>query len=438
MWEYKRVDFSTREIYNACGEIIMERTILHVDMNSCYASIECLHNPAIRNKPVAVGGDVEQRHGIILAKNEIAKKFNIKTGEALWQAKEKCPDLVIVPPHYDRYLRFSGMARNIYNQYTDKVEAFGLDENWLDLTGSISYLKKDGFTLAEEIRHRIKKELGITVSIGVSWNKIFAKLGSDYRKPDATTVFSRDNYKDMVWPLPASDLLGVGRATTAKLAQRRIIRIGDIANTPPEQLQRWLGKWGLYLHTFANGMDTSPVTTLGYQSAIKSVGNSTTTPRDLITNEDVRITYTVLSESVAARLRLHSLLANTVQISLRDKHLVWFTRQIKLKYSSCIATEIFKAAMHLFHSNYNLSRMPPLRSIGVRCANLIDAHSPVQLDLFESHAYRDKEENIERAVDGIRRRFGHHVILRGNLLQDKQLGSLNPVEDHTIHPVGYF
>jgi DNA polymerase-4 len=226
----------------------MERMILHSDCNSFYASVECLHHPEIRNKPVAVGGDVEQRHGIILAKNQLAKRYNIKTGEALWQAKQKCPDLVIMPPNYHLYMRFSKMARQIYLDYTDQVEPFGLDECWLDVTGSA--VKGNGLSIAEEIRARIKYELGITVSIGVSFNKIFAKLGSDYKKPDAITVISRENYRQIAWPLPASDLLYVGRSTEKRLTSMGIHTIGDLAGTSNKLLRSLFGKWAMCFTAF--------------------------------------------------------------------------------------------------------------------------------------------------------------------------------------------
>lgn len=221
-----------------------DRTILHCDMNNFYASVECLYNPALRGKPVAVGGDVEARHGIILAKNYEAKKYGVQTGEALWQAKQKCPGLTIVPPSFEKYLRFSRLAREIYGCYTDRIESFGLDECWLDLTGS-ERLFGGGKAVADKLRERIKFELGVTISVGVSHNKIFAKLGSDMKKPDATTVITRENYKDVVWPLPVSDLLFVGPATTRKLARYGIHTIGQLAQADGRRMagaaagQKW-------------------------------------------------------------------------------------------------------------------------------------------------------------------------------------------------------
>ena len=412
----------------------MGRAILHIDMNSCYASIECLHHPEIRHLPVAVGGDVEARHGIILAKNELAKRAGVKTGEALWQAKQKCPDLVTVPPHYQLYLRFSRMARAIYAEYTDLIEPFGLDEAWIDVTGSGVF--GDAVEIAETIRNRVKFELGITVSIGVSFNKIFAKLGSDYKKPDAVTVFGKDDYREKVWPLPVEELLYVGPATTRKLRARCIRTIGDLAQTGPSLLHSWLGKMGYVLHAFANGNDPSPVAPLGEEAIIKSIGNSTTTPRDLTCEEDVNIIFYVLAESVAARMRENGFRAKTVQISLRDTGLFSFERQCKLEFPSCLASELHDAGMRLLQDNYRFRK--PLRSVGIRGMDLVPIQTAIQLNFFEDPVRREKRERLEVAVDELRRRFGHAAVSRAVTMCDPSLGTLNPKDDHTIHPVGYF
>ena len=412
----------------------MGRAILHIDMNSCYASIECLHHPEIRRLPVAVGGDVEARHGIILAKNELAKRAGVKTGEALWQAKQKCPDLVIVPPHYQLYLRFSRMARAIYAEYTDLIEPFGLDEAWIDVTGSGVF--GDAIEIAETIRKRVKFELGITVSIGVSFNKIFAKLGSDYKKPDAVTVFGKDDYREKVWPLPVEELLYVGPATTRKLRARCIRTIGDLAQTDPSLLHSWLGKMGYVLHAFANGNDPSPVAPLGEEAIIKSIGNSTTTPRDLTCEEDVNIIFYVLAESVAARMRENGFRAKTVQISLRDTDLFSFERQCKLESPSCLASELHDAGMRLLQDHYRFRK--PLRSVGIRGMDLVPIQTAMQLNFFEDPVRREKRERLEVAVDELRRRFGHAAVSRAVTMCDPSLGTINPKDDHTIHPVGYF
>ena len=278
------------------------RTILHSDINSCYATIEHLHHPELSGKPIAVGGDPEARHGIVLTADYMAKKRGVKTGMALWQAKQVCPEITFISPRMDLYLRFSRMAHEIYGEYTDLQEPYGIDESWLDVTASAS-IKGDGYTIAEEISNRMKSELGITVSIGVSFNKIFAKLGSDYKKPDAITTMYQDEFKSKAWKLPASDLLYVGRSTNQKLCRLGIKTIGDLAEIDESILQSQLGKMGSILWAFANGYDDSPVKVENTRAPIKSVGNSTTTPRDLENDEDVKIVLYILAESVATRLR---------------------------------------------------------------------------------------------------------------------------------------
>ena len=374
----------------------MDRIILHSDCNCFYASVEMLYHPELSGKPLAVGGDPEARHGIVLTANYIAKKRGVKTGMALWQAKNACPDVVFVPPRMDLYLRFSRLARQIYLEYTDQVESFGCDEAWLAVEGSRS-IKGDGMEIAREINRRIKYELGITVSIGVSWNKIFAKLGSDYKKPDAITEITRENYRSIVWPLKASDLLYVGRSTERKLARFGIKTIGELANTDPGFLQSQLGKMGLVLHGFANGLDSSPVTKDGYLAPIKSIGNSTTTPRDLVNDTDVKIILMALSESVSARLRKNGFVACVVEISVRDNGLFSFTRQVKLRRPTNITNEIMQAAYGLFRDHYTWEH--PIRSLGVRGSSLVADTAPIQLDLFTDENRRLKMEKLDKMVN---------------------------------------
>lgn len=412
----------------------MKRTILHSDMNNCYASIELLHRPELRGKPLAVGGDPEARHGIVLAKDQLAKKAGVKTGMALWQAKQVCPDIVFVPPRMDLYLRFSRLAHEIYSDYTDRQEAFGIDESWLDVTESCS-LKGSGEKIAEEISRRIKKELGITVSIGVSWNKIFAKLGSDYKKPDAITVINQENYKNIVWPLPVEDLLFVGRATKKKLNKLGIYTIGALAETDSDILKIHLGKVGMILSYFANGTDNTPVCYRDENAPIKSIGNSTTTPRDLTTETDVSIIVWLLAESVSARLREHHFVGNVVEISVRDKDLFSFTRQKKVPLSTNITSEIATYAMELFRANYNWQK--PIRSVGVRVSDLQIDTAPVQLSLFSDQERRERYHRMDQTVDIIRKRFGFYSIQRGIMYQDKKLSALNAKEDNIVHPCGY-
>lgn len=410
----------------------MDRIILHSDCNSFYASVECLHRPEIRDKPVAVGGDVEQRHGIILAKNELAKKYNIKTGEALWQARQKCPDLVIVPPRFELYQRFSRLCHEIYLDYTDQVEPFGLDECWLDVTAAGA----NGVRIAHEIRERIKYELGITVSIGVSYNKIFAKLGSDYKKPDAVTEIGRANYQEMAWPLPAGDLLYVGSATRRKLESYCKRTIGDLASTPEKTLKGWFGKWGSVLYCFANGYDLTPVSRYTDQQIVKSIGNSTTTPRDLVDNEDVKIILYVLADSVARRLREHGCKGRTISISVRDNQLSSFTRQHTLSCYTNITAEIAQAGMELFVQHYHWQC--PIRSFGIGISDLVSDATPLQLDLFGDRQEQLRRERLDTAIDDLKRRFGTYAVRPAVLLQDTNLSAIDPKRDHTIHPVGYF
>ena len=403
-------------------------------MNNCYASIELLHRPELRGKPLAVGGDPEARHGIVLAKDQLAKKAGVKTGMALWQAKQVCPDIVFVPPRMDLYLRFSHLAHEIYSDYTDRQEAFGIDESWLDVTESCS-LKGSGEKIAEEISRRIKKELGITVSIGVSWNKIFAKLGSDYKKPDAITVINQENYKNIVWPLPVEDLLFVGRATKKKLNKLGIYTIGGLAETDPYIIKIHLGKVGIILSYFANGNDNTPVCYQDENAPIKSIGNSTTTPRDLTTETDVSIIVWLLAESVSARLREHHFVGNVVEISVRDKDLFSFTRQKKVPLSTNITSEIATYAMELFRANYNWQK--PIRSVGVRVSDLQIDTAPVQLSLFSDQERRERYHRMDQTVDIIRKRFGFYSIQRGIMYQDRKLSALNAKEDNIVHPCGY-
>lgn len=412
----------------------MSRKILHVDANAFYASVECQRRPELRNKPVAVCGDPDARHGIVLTANYHAKPRGVKTGMAIWQAKQQCPDLVVLPADMDEYIRISRLARGIYEDYTDQVEPFGLDECWLDVTGSTG-LFGSSMQIAEKISERVKFELGITVSIGVSDNKITAKLGSDYKKPDAITRIEQDNYKEIVYPLPVEDLLYVGPATSSKLRRVGIDTIGKLAEESPRFLETRLGKMGLILHTFANGRDISPVQKTSHIRAIKSVGNSATTPRDLITDDDVRLMLFLLSESVACRMRELGSRCTTVEISVRDTDLSWFSRQRKLPSPSCSSAEITQTAFELFKRNYHWNK--PIRSIGVRGCGLVPAQD-MQLSLFPDDKKHERWERLDVTVDELRQRYGYMSIRRALMDTDPILGRINPKDGHTVHPIGYF
>ena len=413
----------------------MGRTILHSDVNCFYASVEHLHHPELEGKPIAVGGDPESRHGIILTADYIAKKHGVKTGMALWQAKQVCPELTFIAPRMDLYLRFSRMAHEIYGDYTDLQEPYGIDESWLDVSASAS-VKGDGEKIAKEISNRMKKELGITVSIGISYNKIFAKLGSDYKKPDAITTMYENEFQTKAWDLPVSDLLYVGRSTHQKLARFGIKSIGDLARTDEKMLNLQLGKMGSILWAFANGYDDSPVKIENTHAPIKSVGNSTTTPRDLLTDEDVKIVLYMLSESVASRLRKNGFRCRVVEISVRDNELYTFTRQHKIMNATNITGEIAEEAYRIFKENYTWHK--PIRSIGVRGADLVTDDYWEQIDLFCSMEKREKLMKMDGAMDDLRRRFGYFCVQRGIMYQDKILSTLDAESTHTVHPHGYF
>ncbi len=392
------------------------RTILHSDLNNFYASVECLYHPELAQKPMAVTGDPELRHGIILSKNEIAKAYGVKTAEPLWMAKQKCPDIVFVPAHHAVYQEYSNYAREIYLHYTDQVENFGLDECWLDVTGSFR-LFGSGEKIANEIRSRMRKKLGITVSVGVSFTKTFAKLGSDMKKPDGTTVISYENMKNIVWPLPVSSLLYIGQATTRKLNRYGIYTIGELASSRPDFIRYILGKNGISLWQCANGLDISPVQNIAASQELKSVGNSITTPHDLATEEQVKVSLFTLSDNVAARLRKHNLTCSSVQIWLRENTLFSYERQKALSFTTSNSKDIFSAAYELYC--YNKPKHP-LRSVGVRAIQLIDA-APLQLSFLPQEQDREKEDKLERSVDRIRERFGFSSIQRGIALMEKNI-----------------
>ena len=372
----------------------MGRHILHIDMNCFYASVEMQRHPEYRNVPLAVCGSQEDRHGIVLTANYLAKPRGVKVGQAIWQAKQVCPELVTLPPD------MSPMA------------------------------------IAQEISERIKFELGITASIGVADNKITAKLGSDYKKPDAITRIEADNYKEIVYPLPVDDLLYVGPATSRKLHGIGVHTIGQLAELDTDCLVHKLGKMGIVLKTFAMGQDRTPVTKTDHIPTIKSVGNSATTPRDMTCDEDVHLMLLLLAESVTSRMRELCSKCTTVEVSVRDTGLSWFTRQRKLPMPSCSSDELAEVAFQLFKANYRWQS--PIRSIGIRGSGLVEASPFAQCSVFPEDQRRERWEQLDKTVDGLRSRYGYHSIRRAVMYGDQLLGSINPRDDHTVHPVGFF
>ena len=409
----------------------MDRQILLSDLNACYASIEIARRPELRGKPVAVCGSVEHRHGIILAKSALAKEAGVKTGMARWQALQRCPNLITVTPNMDLYLKVTDRVREIYSDYSDLRDDFSIDESWIDLTGTCRAGREGA--IANEIRERLKAETGLTASMGLSWNKIFAKIGSDIAPPDSVAEITRDNVKEKVWPLPAETLMGVGPATKRKLNEMGIETHGELAAAKPDVLKRRFGKIGLVLFAYANGLDNTPVRAEGTGPLVKSIGNSTTTARDLVCDEDVRIVLMTLAESVGTRLREHGFKGFVLEISLRTTDLRWRSHQRKLERATDITREILDVCFELFKE----VQMLPLRSIGIRAATLVHSDAPEQLDLFVSEKKLDYQRSIDRTVDDIRRRYGFHSVHRGLLGLDDKLGKLNAREDHTVHPVGF-
>ena len=385
----------------------MKRIIFHIDQNCYFASVEMISKPELRNVPMAVAGDAKLRHGIILAKNEPAKKYGIKTAEAIWQAQAKCPDLVLVDAHHEKYEFYSKKLREMYSEYTDRVEPFGLDECWLDMTGVVSdYIEAEEVAL--EIRNRVKEEFKLTCSVGISFNKVFAKLGSDYKKPDATTVFSDTDWKDKIWPLPVSDLLFVGKHTAERLSKINVKTIGDLALTDGEFISRYLGKAGVMLWEYANGLDDAPVAESGYKRIPKSVGNSTTTAEDMTSDRQIEKTFHMLSESVAMRLRKHSLKGSVVQITVRDCDLGIYEKQRILYRATDDAKDIYSAAKELFKESYDWNK--GVRSIGVRCSKLVRSDSGEQLSLFTEVQTSERDNKLNKAIDEINRRYGKSVV----------------------------
>ena len=372
----------------------VDRVILHIDMNNFYASVETLYDPSLKDIPMAVGGDKERRHGIVLAKNMLAKAKGVKTAEALWEAERKCPGIKFVPPHFERYAKYSRLAKEIYMQYTDMVESFGLDECW-----------------------RVKDELGLTVSIGVSFNKIFAKLGSDYKKPDAVTEFTRENFKELVWPLPAADLLFVGKSTQEALRKYGIYTIGDAAKADRKLLKRLFGKAGEQLSMYANGEDRSPVRRVNEHEEVKSIGNSTTAVHDLKDDGEIRAELYMLSESVAQRLREKGLCGYNVQLSVRKYNLETYQRQKMLDTAVADSKSIFDAAYGLFRAHHTGES---IRSIGVRVSSLVPLGMS-QCSLFEDAARGQKAQKLETTVDFLRCKYGGDIIDRGIKVIHKDL-----------------
>ena len=395
-----------------------ERAVLHSDLNSFYASVEMMLDPSLRGKAVAVCGSTEDRHGIVLAKSDLAKKAGVKTGMVNWEARQLCRNLIIVPPQYDQYLKYSKLTQSIYQRYTDMIEPFGMDECWLDVTGSRA-MCGDALTIAESIRKSVREELGLTVSIGVSYNKIFAKLGSDMKKPDAITQIRREEVRDKIWPLDCSEMIYCGRATTAKLAKYGIHTIGQVAETDPAFLKHLLGVNGLALWRFANGTDTSRVMHKDFVSPVKSIGHGITCTADLDGEEEVWRVILELSQDIGHRLRVHELSARGVQVYVRGNDLLGSQFQCKLPFTTQLPSEIANAAFRVFRERYRWSSK--VRAVTVRAIDLVPQTSPNQLSIFINAEKLDRRERLQDAIEELRGRFGKTAITYATLLGDLKM-----------------
>ena len=394
------------------GGAYMNRIILHCDLNSFYASVELLSHPEFRNIPAAVCGDPTSRHGIILAKNDPAKKFGIQTAETIWQARKKCPELVLLPPHHALYREYSQKVNAIYDEYTDLVEPFGIDESWLDITHTLHLFGGDARALADSLRSRIKREFGLTLSIGVSFNKVFAKLGSDYRKPDATTVISLENWREIVWPLPVGAMLYVGGAAQKILRKYGIETIGQLAACRRETLETLLGKLGGQLCDYANGLDDSPVRSRYEAEPVKSVGNGTTFPENLTTRQQITDGIAMLTDEVASRLRHYGLYAGGIQVTVRNPEFHDRSRQRQFSAPTHLFRDLMGTAMELINE---LWKPPsPVRLLRVTAINLVPADEAFeQVDLFSSTVNRERQERLESTMAKIRDKYGSSSIAFG-------------------------
>ncbi len=391
-----------------------ERLILHCDLNNFFASVECLSHPEWREVPMAVGGSAEDRHGIILAKNEKAKKFGVKTAEALWEAKLKCPELIIAAPHYEDYVFYSKKVRSIYEEYTDRVEPFGMDECWLDVTGS-TMLFGNGREIGYEIKERVKKETGLTISVGVSFNKVFAKLASDLKKPDAVTVIDRENFRSVVRPLKAQEMIGVGKATLRRLNAIGVYTLGELADTDPKMLRLTFGKAGEELWRAASGLDNAPVLSRNEIPPAKSIGRSVTGKKDLKSNDEVAAVMLYLTGKVASGLRDNNVMATSVQIHIRDEKLLVRECQAPLSQPTRIVEMLFSLGMELFVNNW--SWKSNVRSIGIRACGLVPENSASQYNLFYSSCRYDKLEKLEAQVYEICRKYGKNALFRASTMR---------------------
>ncbi len=405
-----------------------ERLIFHCDCNNFFASCECLERPELKTVPMAVAGDPENRVGIVVAKNEIAKQYGVKTTDTVWQAKRKCPDIVFVPPRHHYYKQISDRVNAVYLDYTDYVEPASIDESYLDLSGTLGYYHMTARELADSIRKRVREEIGVTISVGAAGNKIFAKMGSDYRKPDATTVILGDDYKTILWPLPVSDLMFAGRASVKQLNQKGIHTVGDLALQPRERITALLGKGGETLWRFANGLDDEPVRLWGDVPEVKSVSHGMTFRRDLVTREEIETGVSAQAERVAMSLRRQNLKGSVISVQIKTPLLTVISRQVSLNHDTWLEHEIRDTAIRLIADNWRIG--DPIRAITVGVSKLVPAEEATeQMDLFDlldggteaGSEERNRQDRMEAAVDALRRKLGNAAVTLG-MRENEEIG----------------
>ena len=413
---------------------MQDRWVIHSDINNFFAAVACLKNPAIRKLPVAICGDIKLRHGIVMAKNMLAKDSGVKTAITNGQALEKCPELHIEPPDEETYDEFSkDINYYLYSNYSNLVEKFSIDESFIDITDLVRD-KYDARIIADEIRIKMREEYGLTCSVGVSFNKSISKLASDLYKPDATTIITRENFKEIVWKLPADSLIGIGKSAMRAFKIMKITTIGDIAIAPVDLMEKIFGKWGWYFHRYANGEENSSVKHKEYVIQPKTIGNVETTPRDMKTIEDVKRVIYMLSERVTSRMREQNYKCRTVQVSIREYDLKFCERQGKLEQPSYITNNIAEKAMDIFKTRYNFTK--PLRSIGVKACDLVPETVMIQNSFFDDIEQDEKREKIAKTMDRLRNMFGYEVIKRGITLEDKILTTIPTDYNRSSYRIG--
>lgn len=412
----------------------MDPIILHCDLNNFYASVECLKRPELKDVPMAVCGSADDRRGVILAKNPIAKALGVKTAESLWQARKKCPDLITVNPHHDEYRIYSKKVRAIYERFTDLIEPFGIDECWLDVTGS-TRLFGEPQEIATLIRNTVKEELGLSISVGISYNKIFAKMGSDMKQLGPIVTITKENFKDLLWPMQMGEMFGAGKATVKKLRGIGVETIGEFAALPYKDMKTMFGKGGEALWTNVNGLNRSPVTHVDFHDEIKSVGHGVTCNRDLTNEGEVVSLFYNLAENVSTRLRKRNLLAKTVQIEIKDNMFQVREYQKPLEYPTRNAKELGKLAAEIFSEKHFWQF--DIRAVTIRAVNLIEDNTNLQTSLFVDLKKIDGMDELESKVDHLREKYGENIVKRASSMKRDHLVK-TVVEKENVNKVGKY